>query len=219
MLITFSGLDGAGKSTLISYVEELLVELEVKSTVLTMYDHVGLYATIRRLRDTISAATDTASDDGLPAENRRSRHRRGIGHGIVAVVRSRLAKQFVYVIDLLCFLLFRFYTEVVRRRVLILDRYFYDSLADIAKGPLSWIYIRGFLWFTPRPQLALFIDVPAEIAFARKGEYTVEYLRKRRDTYVKIFLLDRGQVVMLENDDIDTTRARLRELILDRATH
>jgi len=38
--------------------------------------------------------------------------------------------------------------------------------------------------FYPQPDLTLFLDAPAEVLFARKGEATLEYLRARRQAYL-----------------------------------
>jgi len=38
----------------------------------------------------------------------------------------------------------------------------------------------------PRPQLVIFLDAPAEILFARKGEGSVELLQWRRQEYLAL---------------------------------
>lgn len=215
MLITFSGLDGAGKSTLISYLKEELAKRGRESTVLTMYDHVGLYATVRRVRDTFRRVLGPSLGEKMSTDPDRLGGRKNADGLALLVVRSPLVKQIAHVFDLLLLIGCRIYTELILGRVLILDRYFYDSLADIAGGPSSWIYIRWFLRFTPRPRVPLFIDVAPEIAFGRKQEYSVEYLRRRRDTYLRIFQLARHPVVVLENSDLEQTRRQLIALIAD----
>jgi thymidylate kinase len=219
MLITFSGLDGAGKSTLISYLKECLADRGVESTVLTMYDHVGVYATIRRVRDAIRRARGIMPRQKLSTDPDCLLEREPNAGPALIVLRSCLVKQFVYGIDLLWLLSYRLYMETICGRVLILDRYFYDSLADIAAGPGSWRYIRWFLRLTPTPRASLFIDVSPEVAFNRKQEYSVEYLKNRRDTYMKIFRLAPQPITVLENRDLDETRRRLCAVVTEAMAH
>src|SRR5207245_9947711 len=56
MLITFSGLDGAGKSSLIAWLKSELERRHRAVTVLHMNRDVGLYPVLRVLRDTLTGA-------------------------------------------------------------------------------------------------------------------------------------------------------------------
>ena len=56
MLITFSGLDGAGKSTLVRWLQQTLEREHRRVVVFHMNDHVGVYAYLRRLRNQLGGA-------------------------------------------------------------------------------------------------------------------------------------------------------------------
>src|SRR2546430_311631 len=56
MLITFSGLDGAGKSTLVRWLQQTLERQNRRVVVFHMNDHVGVYAYLRRLRNQLGGA-------------------------------------------------------------------------------------------------------------------------------------------------------------------
>src|SRR5947207_1433603 len=56
MLITFSGLDGAGKSTLVRWLQQTLERQHRRVVVFHMNDHVGVYAYLRRLRNQLGGA-------------------------------------------------------------------------------------------------------------------------------------------------------------------
>ena len=76
MLITFSGLDGAGKSTLIAWLKESLERGNRRVAVFHMNDHVGAYAYLRAVRDRLF---------GGPPEDQDVRQderdlERGVGH-------------------------------------------------------------------------------------------------------------------------------------------
>lgn len=208
MFLTFSGLDGAGKTTIIGETRSNLEHEGVKVTVLTMYDHVGTYAMLRQTRDWVRrrfhtarrrvtagplGVGTTASIDSQAGGPRLLRH-------FVSHVRAR---QVVYLIDLVLFLAVRAYVEGIRGRLLVLDRYFYDSLVDIA-GDDTWTYIRVFLKVVPRPAAAFFIDVNPAIAFARKREHSLEYLSLRQAAYERLFT-SVGETVRLRNADLEET--------------
>jgi thymidylate kinase len=221
MLITFSGLDGAGKSTLISRLKAALEKRNRRVTVLAMYYHVGPYAFIRFVRDWIKRCTGQEGKQQA-GMNRVSSDPDQLGfqvarHGwlsriILGAARNSTVKRFVCIFDLCNFLLYWIYFEKVKNHVLIMDRYFYDSLADVADGN-RWFYIQLFLLFIPTPDLPIFVDVSPEEAFARKGEYPVEYMMRRYSNYQEIFKWVHNPV-FIPNDDLEQTTRRIEDTVL-----
>lgn len=210
MLITFSGLDGAGKSTLIARLRSEFEGAGRSVQILTMYDHVGLYPAIRLLRDRAMGGfgTDVRHASTDPDRLGAIAARRPWPMGFVlGVLRSRFVKRCVLLLDLIVLLGIRSWVELLRGRVLILDRYFYDSLADVVDGR-RWGFARLVLILAPVPDLPVFIDVPPEVAFKRKGEYSVDYMHARRAVYRRIFSWVRGGII-LENDDLAACTERL----------
>jgi len=191
MLVTFSGLDGAGKSTVIGDVAALLRGEGQRCAVLHMNDDVGTYAYLRRLRDALlrtdlaGALHRTPREEDAPhaaAGRARSAARRVRD----ALVWSRTLRRLIYPLDVLIFLAYRLYHEGMRGRVLIMDRYFYDTLVDVSDGrPSTWVRLLERI--TPAPDVAVFLDITPEESFTRKGEYTVEYLRRRGRAYAELF--------------------------------
>ena len=133
---------------------------------------------------------------------------------IFKIVRSSTVKRFVYIFDLCILILYRINLEKFGNRILILDRYFYDSLADVSDGR-RWFNVRLLLFLTPIPELPVFVDVSPEEAYTRKGEYSVEYLTERRAKYERIFgWVPRGFV--LANEDLNKTWDVLNAAISER---
>jgi thymidylate kinase len=185
MLIGVSGVDGAGKSTAIA---ALQCELERQGrlvTVLHLNDHVGLYAWLRAARNAMFGIK--RSDNEPP---RMDPSPSGIGRVRDTLVWSKVLRRILYPLDVLVFLVIRAYVEVLRRRVLMLDRYFYDRLVDIAPSSDSragWAVVRALARITPTPSLAVLLEVDPAVAFARKGEYSVPYLERRAAAYRRVF--------------------------------
>ena len=132
-----------------------------------------------------------------------------------AVVWSKIVRRLIYPIDVLVFLCYRAYIEGMQRRVLIMDRYFYDILVDVSSGR-RWGWIRLLKLITPTPTLPVLLETGPEEAYARKGEYSVEYLRNRWTAYRHVFPWVRSGF-RLRNDDPGAARAALRQAVLDRS--
>jgi len=125
VLISFSGLDGSGKTTLIEALKSGLEGRHYTVTVLTMYDDIALYAFVR------------ACCNGMRRLVRRGPGRRPTSAGELASQRSEggalgLVRQIVYGIarhpasrvcvlplDVLIFLARSVYERRIRGRVLI----------------------------------------------------------------------------------------------------
>lgn len=213
MLITFSGLDGAGKSTLIEWLRRTLEAEQRPVAVFHMSDHIGLYAFIRAIRDRVlgppaaaPAAARGASDSRVGAVLRRGRD---------ALVWNKPMRHWIYLLDLIVFLAYRAHVEKIRGRVLILDRYFYDTLVDVADGR-RWFWVRLLERITPTPTVPVFLDVTPERSFERKGEYSVEYLRGRYLAYQQVFQWV-PSAVQLANSDLEATQAALWRAVTQRA--
>ncbi|MCJ7712452.1 MAG: hypothetical protein MUQ32_16645 [Chloroflexi bacterium] len=91
--------------------------------------------------------------------------------------------------------------EELRGRVVIFDRHFFIDYyaADIVAEERT-IRRRIHGWtlehLYPRPDLVIFLDAPAEVLYARKGEGTLESLEQRRQDYLTLApLVRRFEVV------------------------
>lgn len=207
MLITFSGLDGAGKTTLIHGLKAAVEKKGCSVTVLTMYDDIALYSFLRSIRNRIKGVkgagvhAEGITLSGQPQAMVDKNNSSWLVRLIYGVARSPFVRRCVYFFDLLILLAVRFHEEKIKKNVLILDRYFYDSLADVAgRGWWNWMYIKFFLFIIPIPDVPVFVDATADQAFARKAEYPIDYLKRRRIVYEKIFALVHRSVVIPNND-------------------
>ena len=78
--------------------------------------------------------------------------------------------------------------HAARGCVVIFDRYTYDALLPITgswqslKRPYFWVLAH----LAPRPDLVLVLDLPGEVAFARKGEFTPDGLEAVRQGFLAL---------------------------------
>src|SRR5256885_12501458 len=130
MLITFSGLDGAGKSSLIAWLQGELERRHRAVTVLHMNRDVGLYPVLRVVRDTLTGAPRDATARAIALEEAVRRP------GLVgrlqrlrdALVWSRSLRRLIYPIALLVFLCSPRYVQALRKRILIMSRDLFEPL-------------------------------------------------------------------------------------------
>ena len=220
MLITFSGLDGAGKSTLIESVVRTLARANRPAAVLHMNHDLGVYAVIRSLA---RALRPRNAARGAPAAVRGA-PRRGLGsapgaRGAArrlrhAIVWNKGLRTLLYPIDLMMFLAVRLYVERVRGHVLIMDRYFYDTLVDVFAERRRGV-LKVLQSLTPTPSVAIYVDVTPEEAFARKGEYSVPYLQRRVSAY-RTILESAPATVIIRNTDLGASSHEVEHLVLRR---
>lgn len=218
MLITLSGLDGAGKSTLIEFLSATLEGGQQPVTVLHLNDQVGVYAFLRAARDRMRGTRATSLAPGAPDPKSQKLQRpapAGI-RGLMSRLRTSLLwnkplRRLLYPLDLLIFVCYRAYLERAKGRVLIMDRYFYDTLVDVTNGRRGpWTRLLERL--TPRPTVPVFLDITPEESYRRKREFTIEYLRRRSEAYRRVFDRVPG-TLRLVNDDLERTKAALVDAI------
>jgi thymidylate kinase len=202
MLITFSGLDGAGKSTIIGSIVAALEQRRRPVAVLHMNDNIGVYAALRRVRNLAIGPRPVHRWSADKPSLRRS------------IVWNKGIRRFLYPVDLVVFIIYRTYLERIRGRVLIMDRYFYDTLVDVADRRWWWL-LRVFERITPTPALAVYLDASPEECFMRKGEYSVDYLQRRRQAYQVVMPWVAGSVV-IDARNLERTKDELRRIVLAR---
>lgn len=79
--------------------------------------------------------------------------------------------------------------SLYRYNLVILDRYIYDVVVgfSINTNKDGEGLLRRFFYIFPKPDIAFLIDVPEEVAYARKEDIpSVEYLHEKRKMYKKI---------------------------------
>ena len=202
-IVSFSGIDGAGKSTQLGALQTRLSELGLRSTVLTFCDDIVVLGGFREL---ISHKA-FGGDEGVGSpEKPISRRDKNVTS--THVVGARL---FLYFLDAVNLRLFCLKLRKTEADVVIFDRYIYDELANL---PLDhWFarwYVRLILNIVPQPDMAYLVDADPAAARARKPEYPLEFLRQNRERYLALSSLA-GNMTVIEPLSVEAAEARMMD--------
>ncbi|HEX4424394.1 MAG TPA: thymidylate kinase [Terriglobales bacterium] len=205
-IVSFSGIDGAGKTTQLIEFKTWLRDSGVSTTLLTFWDDVVAFP---RLREFLSLkAFKGDSGVGSPEKPLRRRDKNVTAWPVTAM------RFFLYAADAVNLHLAVRKLRKTNTDVVIFDRYIYDELANL---PLQSFLTRAFLWLiaeiVPQPDIAYVIDADPLAAFTRKPEYPLEFLRRNREAYLRLARLVGGTTV-IEAASIETMGMRIKKRML-----
>lgn len=202
--VSFSGVDGAGKSTQIEALREAAEQAGMCVCTIRFWDDV---ACLTGLRET-SGHKIFKGDKGIgsPANpiNRRDKN--------VRSWKMTCVRLFLYTIDAISARVTSARLAGSGADLIIFDRYIYDELANLNLGnPLMRAYIRAIAWFVPRPGVSYVLDADPVQARARKPEYPLEFIYENRRAYLDLSRLI-GKITIIPPGSIaEVKRAVLRE--------
>lgn len=185
--VALIGPDGAGKTTIARMIEKSFpvpikylymgVSVESSNIALPTTRIVEYFKRLRRKKKGVVVAKNV-----VPPNRKNGKHKKS---GLRAMLRltNRLAEEW-----------YRQYLSWNYRRqgqIVVYDRHYkFDFELDKVKLPGEKIPFTDWLhrWFLakvyPAPDMVIYLDAPAEVLFARKGEFTLEWLDSRRQAFI-----------------------------------
>jgi thymidylate kinase len=179
LVVSFSGLDGSGKTTQIENLRSLIQSLGLRQESLAFWDNIVVLCRYRE--GFVHVVYKSERGIGAPDKPVERRDKN------VRVWYLSLARHGLYLLDALHLM---WVVGKARRRntdVVIVDRYIYDELANLPlDNPLTRAFIRLVNFIVPKPDIAYLLDADPLGARARKPEYPVEFMRQSRRRYFQL---------------------------------
>ena len=203
-IVSFSGIDGAVKSTQIAALLDYLEERGLSSKTYTFWDDIVV---LSRFREQMSFSVFKGD--------------RGVGSPEKPIVRrdKNVTSWYVVALRLVLYMLDACSLAILASRasakdVVIFDRYIYDELANL---PLNrrWVraYIRIVIRLTPKPDLAFLLDADPDTACQRKPEYPQEFVEQNRKAYLRLACL--AELSVLPPLTIEEMKAKIRNRVAE----
>lgn len=185
MFICFSGIDGAGKSTL---ARALVAEMG-KRGIRSLYVYNRLRLVISKPALWVARVLFLRGKDMFRDYEEYSRARK-------AVFRKRLlsaAYEQLLLIDYFFQVLFKVAVPLRLGKNIICDRYIYDTVVTDLAVDMNYSHekikrvLKLYLRVLPKPDIVFLVDVPEEVAYGRKQDVpAIDYLKERRQIYLEV---------------------------------
>ncbi|MFP5236533.1 MAG: thymidylate kinase [Acidobacteriota bacterium] len=190
LLVSFSGVDGAGKSTQIAALKTRLEQEGLRVRITTFWDNIACLTGVR----------EGAGHHVFKGE-------KGVGSPEKPVNRRDKNVQSwpMSCVRLCLYLLDAFATRAAVRQarqstqedVVIFDRYIYDELANLnLRNPLIRLYVRILMKLVPRPEVSYLLDANPVEARLRKPEYPLDFIYQNRQAYRSLAALIGGIAIV-----------------------
>jgi thymidylate kinase len=179
ILVSFSGIDGCGKSTQIEILCDRLCRAGLRVGLLAFWDDVAL---LKRWREFTSHSV-FGSEKGVGSPDHPvNRRDKNVQSWYMTPVR-----WFLYFLDAMSLCNAVVKTETAEADVIVFDRYLYDELANLPLDrPITRAYVRLLLNIIPQPDVAYWLDADPREACERKPEYPLEFLNMCRSAYASL---------------------------------
>jgi len=178
-LVSFSGIDGAGKSTQIHTLRARLNEVGVRVLLITFWSDVARLTRLREMTGHALFKGDKGVGTPTKPVNRRDKN---VQSWYMTAVRFGL-----YFVDAISLRIVAAKALGADADVVIFDRYLYDELANLSlRNRIVRLYVRLLLKLVPQPDISYLLDADPVLARARKPEYPLHFLHSSRASYLAL---------------------------------
>lgn len=198
LVVTFSGVDGAGKSTVIEHIK-YEIEKNLRKDVIVLRHRPSILPIISALQYGKQKA-EAISISKLP--------RTGQNKNIL----SSLLRFGYYYVDFILGQFYIYVKYVMRGKVVLYDRYYFDFINDGKRSnillPTSWVKF-GYR-FLLKPDLNYFLYAEADTILARKQELDIQTIETLTSDYKNLFkqysnTYSSSNYISIANEKLDDT--------------
>jgi thymidylate kinase len=204
--VSFSGIDGAGKTTQIAALKSHLNEVGIRVVEVTFWNDV---ARLTRIRE-VTGHTLFKGDKGVGTPTRPvNRRDKNVRSWFLTAVRFGL-----YFFDAVSLRALAAKMPGANADVVIFDRYLYDELANLSlRNGITRLYVRLLLKLVPQPDICYLLDAEPALARARKPEYPIDFLHCIRASYLDLSEIVGGMTIIPPQPVQDVERQVLQVVL------
>lgn len=208
--VTFSGVDGAGKSTIIREVKDVL-EKKYRQRTVVLRHRPSLLPILSSLVKGKKEA-ERLSRERLPRQGTNSNY------------ASSLLRFFYYYTDYLIGQYYVYFRYTLRGYTVLYDRYYFDFIIDARRSNivLPKRFLRWCYSFIFKPQVNVFLFAPEEVIRERKNELSAVDIKTLSGEYHSLFS-DLGRrksaakYLIINNTNIEHTISQVMQQCIRRA--
>ncbi len=205
IIITFSGVDGAGKSTVIAEVKHEM-EKKLRKKVVVIRHRPSLLPIL----SAITKGKQNAEQAAMQTLPRQGKNK--------ALISSLLRFAYYYT-DYFIGQFIVYIKYVMRGEVVLYDRYYFDFINDSIRSNIrlpKWFTKLGY-YLLMKPQLNFFLYADAKVILQRKQELELSTIKQLTNDYLLLFgqlgSAKQNQYVPIENMELNKTVALISHLI------
>ncbi|MBS1668477.1 MAG: hypothetical protein JST58_13960 [Bacteroidetes bacterium] len=204
VIVTFSGVDGAGKSTILNEVKEML-EKKYRKKVVVIRHRPSMLPILSAWKYG-KAAAEQKCVDSLPRQGKNKS------------LLSSIFRFGYYYSDYL-FGQFVVYAKYILRGYIVLyDRYYFDFIVDGKRSNIAINkgFIKSLYKLVYKPELNVFLYAQPEVILKRKKELSAEDITELTVNYKYLFnqLGDVPQYICIENIDKSETISKIEQAFI-----
>ena len=208
-IITFSGVDGAGKTTILREFTELLKN-KYKQEVVELRHRPSILPILSAIKHGKKEAEKKTMEVLPRTGNNKSK-------------LSSYIRFFYYLTDYVLGQWVNYFKYTRKGKIIIYDRYYFDFINDARRTNINLDsnFVKLFYKFVFKPDMNIFLFAPPEVILSRKQEMDKESIVNLTERYKALFdefgQNSRDKYVSIENINKEETMKTIEDIYLRRS--